>query len=190
MGLLRNEFWLGLDPSRLGYRLAPQDEAKPKEDLLIILRWPCPSITLSPHPEVRPPFDNCRPYPEVRGRPSSPPRPHPEVRGRSPSLEGEDAGSLRIWARALKNEAAYSAMIPNSGTGGTNATHGNPWQPRISRRNRRGWREASRDGPLQSLVSICPGSLSRCPHAAPWRGKRPLERVSRQRKRRRLQPEP
>ncbi len=49
---MRNEFWLGLDPSRLASR-APQDEAKPKENLLI-LRWPRPSITLSPHPEVRP----------------------------------------------------------------------------------------------------------------------------------------
>ena len=39
---------------------------------------------------------------EVRGRPSSPPSPRPEVRGRSPSLEGEDAGSLRIRARASK----------------------------------------------------------------------------------------
>jgi hypothetical protein len=36
---LQDEFWLGLDPSRLGYRLAPQDEAKPKKSLLI-LRWP------------------------------------------------------------------------------------------------------------------------------------------------------
>src|SRR6187200_2481733 len=37
-------------------------------------------INSLPHPEVRPPFDTCRP--------------HPEVRGRSPSLEGEDGKLL------------------------------------------------------------------------------------------------
>ena len=51
-----------------------------------------------PHPEVRASFVNWLPHPKVRGRPSSPPRPHPEVRGRSPSLEGEDARSLRMRA--------------------------------------------------------------------------------------------
>jgi hypothetical protein len=41
-------------------------------------------------PEVRPPFDTCRP--------------HPEVRGRSPSLEGEDGKLLRMKGR-LEGEA-------------------------------------------------------------------------------------
>jgi hypothetical protein len=36
----------GLDPSRLGYRLAPQDEAKPKERPLI-LGWPRPSTAFA-----------------------------------------------------------------------------------------------------------------------------------------------
>jgi hypothetical protein len=51
---------------------------------------------------------------EMRGRPSSPrvlrlpPRPHPEVRGRSPSLEGEDAGSLEDKGPSLEGEDAGS----------------------------------------------------------------------------------
>src|SRR6185437_9817 len=145
MGLLRNEFWLGLDPSRLGYRLAPQDEAKPKEDLLIILRWPCPSITLSPHPEVRPPFDNCRPHPEVRWRPSSPPRPHPEVRGRSPSLEGADAGSLRIRARASKQKTAVAQDEGPPRRRGERAL-GMRAAPKERTRARSGWGEPRRRG--------------------------------------------
>src|SRR5690348_3843594 len=60
-------------------------------------------INSLPHPEVRPSFDTCRP--------------HPEVRGRSPSLEGADAGSLRMRARASR-ERRKKGLSPQPGLSG------------------------------------------------------------------------